>query len=606
MHSPSGTPTTRARPGGPWRTGFSWAWLAVAVATAASLALRLAVPLWLLLDAGDDDELAVRLGHSLLTGWLGPFDLHTLEKPPGFPLFLAAVHAVPLPFALVEQLLHLGAAALAAYALARLSGSRPLGVAAYVVLALDPSFVGGGASRLVRDNWYSSVCLALFALATLAMRPQERRRRGPATSAAATLLVGVAAAVALSAYWLGRVEHPWLLPALAVVLGGGALSRVLPRTGLRARTTAVAGVLVACLLALGGTAAAVAGVERENGRHYGVALTDDFSTGSFALLYADWQSVRAGPARRFVPVSAAQRRAVYRISAAARELEPTLERRPNKWIRASCAGVHVCDDFAAGWWPYALRDATYAAGHLRTAAAAQAFWSRIAHDITTACAHGSLRCDHPVPDMLPSPSRVSVAAWAVAMVRSLGYLVTLGPASPPASVSGGDPRRWPLFASTVRGLPRTLAAQQARERASGPARAVVRALRITYAVGIAVGAVLALLGLAIGWQRRRPGERAVVLVAVAAALAVIGRALLLGLVDSTSFPAAHEPTYALPATSFLLLFVVCGVGLLLREWRSGQRESALPAADAEQAQEEAREHRLDAQDQRAHGGDRRP
>src|ERR1700694_1311648 len=70
----------------------------VVVSSALSLLFRALTPPYLILGAVDDDQLGVRLGHSLMSGWLGPFDLRTLEKPPGFPLFIAVANLTHLPF----------------------------------------------------------------------------------------------------------------------------------------------------------------------------------------------------------------------------------------------------------------------------------------------------------------------------------------------------------------------------------------------------------------------------------------------------------------------------------------------------------------------------
>ena len=155
----------------------------LAAVTILSTILRLLVPLWVIGDAVEDDQLFVRLGSSLREGaWLGPFDTRTLQKGPAFPAFLAAAQLTRLPYLLAVHLVHLLACAAAAAAIGRAAGSRSIGCWLYVVLALDPSFYGWGASRVLRDNWYSSVCLLLFALAALALPGSGsggRSGRGP-------------------------------------------------------------------------------------------------------------------------------------------------------------------------------------------------------------------------------------------------------------------------------------------------------------------------------------------------------------------------------------------------------------------------------------------
>jgi hypothetical protein len=79
-------------------------------------------------------------------------------------------------------------------------------------------------------------------------------------------------------------------------------------------------------------------VEYENKQHYGVALTNDQTTGMFARAFADWSRVRAGSRQTQRPISYAQRAAVYDVSPAAAELRPWLDVRgtPGCRLRARC------------------------------------------------------------------------------------------------------------------------------------------------------------------------------------------------------------------------------------------------------------------------------
>ena len=52
-----------------------------------------------------DDQWFVQRASWISAGhWFGPFDAHTLIKQPGYPMFIAAMHAVRMPLLLAHQL----------------------------------------------------------------------------------------------------------------------------------------------------------------------------------------------------------------------------------------------------------------------------------------------------------------------------------------------------------------------------------------------------------------------------------------------------------------------------------------------------------------------
>ncbi|MDQ6927915.1 MAG: hypothetical protein M3159_04540 [Actinomycetota bacterium] len=539
-----------------------------------SIILRMISPLWVIADAAEDDQLFVRLGSFLQKGWLGPFNERTLQKGPAYPAFLAVAHQTHLPYLFVIQVVHLAACGATAFAVWRLVRSKWIAFGIYVVLALDPAYFGYSAGRLLRDNWYSSVCLLLFALAALALpRPGPGASRGRSRWLAVGG-VGLTSGFVLASYWLGRAEHPWMFPAIAVLLAGGVVARrrrlrmnpepTPERTYWREWTAAAAPVVVGTVLAVTVLGAAIFTVSWRNERAYGAFITDDLSGGEFARLYEVWQSVHAGPARRFVPISKPQRLAVYEVSRAARELQPSLEGSLQSWIIPGCQQLKVCDDIAAGWIPFALRGATAAAGHIETEAAAQSYWGRVADQITGACASGLLACARPMPMMLPSPSRFSPREFASSMWAGIRYLAGYHVADTERPFSTGTGINWTLFHDNVNGLPSALPRYRADESSALPRVRNLKVLRWVYSVAMFVLVPAALVGFVFALALRPRGLRTLWILGAAAGLAALGRLLLLALIDSTSFLVSAQPNYELPGVSFLLIFTVVGVVLLMR------------------------------------------
>ena len=254
------------------------------------------------------------------------------------------------------------------------------------------------------------------------------------------------------------------------------------------------------------------------------------------------------------------------MSVAASRLQPALEGAQQGFVAGSCRRHRVCDDITAGLIPYAIRNATVSAGEARTEEQAQRYWGLVADQIAAACSDGRLSCGRPMPTMLPSPSRISVTALVASAWSSFRWMATYRPADTARPPSTGSARNWALFQRTVNGLPATLQEHQQQERV-GLARArYLAVLRLAYQAAVLLLLPLALAGYVLAPVRRPPRWSAVWVLGVAAGVAVLGRVLLLALIDSTSFLTAQASNYALPAMSFLLVFTALGVVLLLRCW----------------------------------------
>jgi hypothetical protein len=515
--------------------------------------------MWASTGAGYDDSLFVAHANALLHHqWLGPFTNLTLFKGPAYPFFLALSHVAGLPILISQQLLHLLAAAVAGYTLSRLTSRTALGLGAFTIVALDPSFLGVFAGHPGRDSFYTSVCLLLFSMTALAGTAAWPRRRIARRDAPSIVLMGGAIGVVLVTYWLTREERVWMLPSLAVIVVG-TLARWW-RSRMQAAASRGLAIGVVTLLVAG---VAYSMVAERNRRAYGAFLVDDYVDGAFSGVWGRWQSVEAGPGRRYVSIGRAQRQAVYAVSPAARELQPTMEG-PGLayWASVSCTYVAVCDDVGAGWTMILLRDAVAAAGHYRTAHDAQVFYRRLEREIAAACRRRALRCARPMPAMLPRPAQFDTAAFLKSARTMSRLLLGFHLASQARPASAGDAAGWELYRLTIRGLPKTLAAHQAHETAWQRGRAVARLdrLRRVYARGTLVFLPVALAGYVVALKKRRPGWAGAWIFGAGAGVAVVSRIALVSLLDSTSFPGVP---HILPAASFLIVFMFVGAWLLI-------------------------------------------
>lgn len=533
------------------------------LAAGLSVWLRQLTPLWVIADAGHDDQLFVRSASAFAQGsWLGSFDDRTLLKGPGYPLWLAISQRLPVSTLTAGQVLYLVAALVACCALG--AGGMRLGwcTLSFAVLAINPAMLGASASRVSRDAFYATISLGLwstFAWALCRIRdPNRRFFRG-------SLLLALPAGLLAATYWVTREERVWILPTLAglCVLVVQWTRRSTPGAGSRRRVAARCLAVVAVMSLVG--ALPVAMVAERNHRAYDARVVTDYADGAFPRAYARWQAVHAGPTRRYVPVTAAQRQAVYRVSPVAASLTSQLEG-PLKvmWVTPGCQALQVCDDYAAGWFAYALRDAAAGVGAFRDAGTEQRFFTTLAEEIATACRSGRLECGRPAPGLAPPVSVWDVSAVVASASEGFRYLMDFSLAEPARSPSSGAPPNYELFRTTLNGLPPTLQEQQAAEARAQEHWPDIRRLAALYRYMSWALLLAGLLGFVVSLRRRESFQLWVL--GVAALVAVLCRIGLLAVVDATSFPAVRT-SYMLPASTFLLVTGLAGSHLLL-QWLS--------------------------------------
>jgi hypothetical protein len=197
------------------------------------------------------------------------------------------------------------------------------------------------------------------------------------------------------------------------------------------------------------------GICWSNAANFGIFATSDFKTPEFAAAYSALSRVesssntsnpsdssktldtseKSDPSRSnlknaprktpdkfadfdtaaIVPVPASARAAIYGQSPAFRELRPALEVPPNTGWRSQSCAEGICDDYAGGFFFWALRDAVAAAGYYESPDRAAAFYRQLAAEINAACDDGALRCRSGLWGMVPALRWQTIPRWLGSM-----------------------------------------------------------------------------------------------------------------------------------------------------------------------------------------------
>ena len=348
------------------------------------------IPVAIFASAMHDDKLFIQLGQSLSKGeWLGPFNQLTLAKGPGYPLFLAVNSWLGLPVSVAYALFHCAATALFGWMVAKVSGSRRLGLAVFCLVLWHPLFL---TQRIVREGIYTGQILMVYAFAAYSLLVAATRRR--------RIQGGAATGLALGWCWLTREEGALLLPGIAVLILVAFFSNAGGSSRGRKIAVTVAAAAVAFL-------AAQAAFQFRNFVAYGSLVGVDFKELNFQSAVNALQSVRVGESIVFVPVSRSTRDEIYRVSPTFATLKDYLDPPAGSpWREHGCKfWKWTCGEIAGGWFIWALRDAAAAKGHYESPAKASGFFRQVATEINVACESGKLRCEQSLISYMPRVTR---------------------------------------------------------------------------------------------------------------------------------------------------------------------------------------------------------
>lgn len=370
-----------------------------------------------------DDELMFRAANCISAGeWLGAYDYLTLSKAMFFPVWLALIHALHLPYLVAGAGLWCAASLLASFAVSPLWRKKEAGYARVITLALFallaflPSSWAAYTLRVYRDNIFPALCLIFFAgMAGAALRavlyPSGEKRLWPWL---------LAAGVGLGCGYLDREDAGlFLLPFAAVATIVMLVVLVRAR---RWRSCAAQAVPYALL------AAAVLSFCTLNYSHYGVFALSDFSEGSFAAAMGAMMRVDTASEEPLLSVPTDAREKLYD---AVPELEPLaywLEE--DEQLQNDFRDPQL-DDYRAGSFYWAIRRAAQFEGIYDTPQKADAYWQSVADAINAACDAGTLPSRTGERAATSQPIKASYVAPTLAeTLRGIVHVVTFADCAP--------------------------------------------------------------------------------------------------------------------------------------------------------------------------------
>lgn len=358
-----------------------------------------------------DDALFLEQAHTILNGqWLGTFNERTLIKGAMYPVFIAACSLLELSVRTVQHILYLSGAAFLCATLFIRGVKERWAAILFVLLAFNPVTVTDGASRFLRDMFYTGLFLWLFALLTyvVIVRPQK----------IFFLILCAGIGLITTALSLTREESIWLCPLLCSI----GLIFLLRKEYLRI----FAGMAILFFSWLGGTGI----VKHENKIRYGLPILTEFQSPFFRNAYGALTRVKSSEFRRYVPVSREMREKLYDVSPSFQRLKTDLEN--SRWIQAGCRYIEPCDDHSSHFL-WAFREAVARQGFYSSLSKAKSFYGKVTMEVNDACSK-SLKCRSQCSSFLPPLRREYLTPWFKTFFRGLwlaGSFSSLSPSTAP-------------------------------------------------------------------------------------------------------------------------------------------------------------------------------
>jgi hypothetical protein len=492
-----------------------------------------------------DDQWFVERASWISAGkWFGPFDAHTLIKQPGYPLFVAAMHAVRMPLLLAHQLLYVFAIGIMMVALRPLIRTRSRRLLAFALLLFNPMTMNSPISaRVDRSGVYPALTILLLACLVGLVSTCDRPRRE-------TVAWAVGSTLSIGALWSVREEWLLLLPALVcgLLLAIVRLSRTSIPVG--QRIAASVGVVCIPLTIVIGTL----WVEHVNDAHYGLAITNVEQTSMSAGL---GPMFRVDPATTFdqFPVTAETRELLYSVSPTFAALRGEIEAGgSDRFATKRPDGVR---DLGGQVFQWVVLDAIGATRGATTARDLDETFRSIGREIDAACDDGRLECGPPHSGIAPAwkwsnlPGLMSRTMTGFRKTIDLSAFTALSPDGDGTAADRALFHR--MTNEPLAPGPSTFFVRQ-RVHLIGAFRWLYRLLTVA-AIGIAVYRAYAAVR-----DRRMPGWTMATLLSVGSLLVLV-RVVGLAYLDLTAFP-AFAPTYLASAYAVLL---VLGVTIALRD-----------------------------------------
>jgi hypothetical protein len=348
------------------------------------IALCMHLPVTILPLMPHDDGLFMRHAHELITGqWMGKYDQFTLMKGPAYSFFLAFNAFLGTPITLLLSLFYLLSTFVFIKTLRSLGLNNFFILIVFVLILFHPQLLP---IRIIRDNFMPSLLLLIVSgfFYVLSKNPKEINIKK-------VFLFGFV----LALFWLTREDSFWIIPAFLLLI-------IIRFIQIKKNGTNNFEYFKPLLVLISSAAIFVLVYSMVNYFAYGRFQSVDFKDKYFNNALEAMYKVKVEPDIAYLSVPYKKRLRLYEISPTFSKLKPFLEEEGAGFKKAGCEFYSwTCDDYANGWFMWALRDAVALAGFYDNPNRAANFYKDISGEIDAACKDGRIECRQPLISSIP-------------------------------------------------------------------------------------------------------------------------------------------------------------------------------------------------------------
>ncbi len=395
------------------------------------------VPVSIPTDAPHDHEMFFKAAISLIKGnWLGPYNQLTLTKGPTYKLFIALNYIFGLPITLTYAVFYLISSLILFYVCICLRISKILSLILFTAILFQPVLIQ---KELLRDDIVPSLFLISYSLLVLiTVKP----RRG---NFVLILLCGVS----FGLLYLTREDTVWIIPGVSVIiLLTYIITRIAKNSFLNETKTLTAIFSISMTLILG--------VCVINKLYYGKFVNTELSGGPFSKTIQILTSINYGSNIPYVPVTKIKREKIYEVSPSFNRLKDYFEEKGLGWTtHGEKFYPWTKNEYAAGWFCWALRDAVASIGYYDSPNHADQFYNQILIEVQNAASKNEIQLSRKLPiALMPNINQKQMQEFIPSLIKSLKLVSMITLTEYPFTYypSGNSSNKFQLY-STLLGHP---------------------------------------------------------------------------------------------------------------------------------------------------------
>ncbi len=346
------------------------------IITLIKLYIKSGMSLWMT-NSSVDDLLYIDIAENLVrTGWLGTYNSITLNKMPGYALFLALGYNLHIPYVLLLELLYVLAVSVAVKAFEHIVNTNVKKNIMLTYLMFSPVCF----DSLISLRIYRLSIVPAFALLVVSTYAGLFFRKNESLKKKLGWAIG--AGISTACFWLIREDSIWLAP---YIFGAGIIIVLACIKMEKKQLFSNIGLVCMSYLIF---AVGINSVKLINYNNYGVYTLTDYSNGNFARATSAILRVQPETESEYIWVDQATLKKIIECSPNLGQMEEEIELFCQKWDVLGVLGVD--GEVEKDYITWALRQAASYAGFYADAQLAERFWGNVADEVEAALADGRL------------------------------------------------------------------------------------------------------------------------------------------------------------------------------------------------------------------------